>query len=152
LGATLLKEAWQQLIVRVRDERGAPIPDHHLEFEATDRSGVKTRLLGVASDVHRNRRDQSFRAFHVRLRDVKRTTIAGLELKVLARTGSSAIGYRGIGSNRSDGWAGVIDLTKTWPDREVSLFWPFTTTLLEIVLDREPLPFLGENRVVRLAT
>ena len=32
------KEPWQQLIVRVRDERGAPVPDHHLEFEATDRS------------------------------------------------------------------------------------------------------------------
>jgi len=145
------KEAWQQLIVRVRDERGAPVPDHHLEFEATDRSGVKTRLVGVASDVHRNRRDPSFRAFHVRLRDVKRSTIAGLELKVLARTGSSAIGYRGIGNSRSDGWDGVIDLTKAWPNREVSLFWPFTTTLMEIVLDREPLPFVGENQVLRLA-
>ena len=141
------KEAWQQLIVRVRDERGDPVPDHHLEFEATDRSGVKTRLVGVASDVHRNRRDQSFRAFHVRLRDVKRSTIAGLELKVLARTGSRAIGYRGIGNSRSDGWGGVIDLTKAWPNREVSLFWPFTTTQLEIVLDREPLPFVGQNRL-----
>jgi len=144
------KEAWQQLIVRVRDERGAPVTDHHLEFEATDRSGVKTRLVGVASDVHRNRRDPSFRAFHVRLRDVKRSTIVGLRLKVLARTGPSAIGYRGIGNSRSDGWDGVIDLTKTWPNLEVSLFWPFTTTPLEIVLDREPLPFVGENRVVHL--
>jgi len=42
----------------------------------------------------------------------------------------------------------VIDLTKAWPNREVPLFWPFTTTLVEIVLDREPLPFKGENRVV----
>jgi pimeloyl-ACP methyl ester carboxylesterase len=144
------KEAWQQLIVRVRDERGAPVPDHHLAFEATDRAGVKTRLVGVASDVHRNRRDPSFRAFHVRLRDVKWSTIAGLQLKVLARTGSSAIGYRGIGNSRSDGWDGVIDLTKAWPNRKVSLFWPFTTTLMEIVLDREPLPFVGQNQVVSL--
>ena len=104
----------------------------------------------MASDVHRNRRDPSFRAFHVRLRDVKRSTNAGLQLKVIARTGSSAIGYRGIGSNHLNGWDGVIDLTKAWPNREVSLFWPFTTTLMEIVLDREPLPFVGENRVVRL--
>ena len=144
------KESWQQLIVRVRDERGAPVPDHHLEFEATDRSGIKTRLVGVTSHVHRNRRDQSFRAFHVRLKDVKRSTIAGLALKVLARTGSSAIGYRGIGNSRSDGWDGVIDLTKAWSNRDTSLFWPYTTTLIEIILDREPLPFEGVNRVARL--
>ena len=143
-------EAWQQLIVRVRDERGAPVADHHLEFEATDRSGVKTRLVGVASDVHRNRQDPSYRAFHMRLRDVKRSTIAGPQLKILARTGSSAIDYRGIGNSRSDGWDGVINLTKAWSNREFSLFWPFTTTLLEIALDREPLQFVGESRVVRL--
>jgi pimeloyl-ACP methyl ester carboxylesterase len=143
------KEGWQQLIVRVRDERGAPVLDHHLEFEATDRSGVKTRLVGVASAVHRNRRDPSIRAFHVRLRDIKRSTIAGLELKVLARTGSSAIGYRGIGSSRTDGWDGAIDLTARWPNKQVQLFWPFTTTLLEIVLDREPHPFEGDNLVVQ---
>lgn len=144
------REAWQQLIVRVRDERGDPVPDHHVEFEATDRAGVRTRLAGVASDVHRNRRDPSFRAFHVRLRDVKRTTIAGLRLRVLARSGSSAVGYRGVGSTRADGWDGAIDLTDAWPDRDVKMFWPFTTTLIEIVLDREPLPFEGENRVLRL--
>jgi hypothetical protein len=27
------------------------------------------------------------------------------------------------------------------------LFWPFTTTMLEIVLDREPRPFTGRNEV-----
>jgi hypothetical protein len=31
------------------------------------------------------------------------------------------------------------------------MFWPFTTTLVEIVLDREPLPFEGENGVVRIS-
>jgi pimeloyl-ACP methyl ester carboxylesterase len=144
------REAWQQLIVRVRDERGAPVPDHHVEFEATDRAGVRTRLVGVASDVHRNRRDPSYRAFHVRLRDVRRSTIAALQLRVLARSGSSAVGYRGMGSARADGWDGAIDLTTAWPDRNVSLFWPFTTTLIELVLDREPRPFVGENRVLRL--
>lgn len=144
------REAWQQLIVRVRDERGAPVPDHHLEFEATDREGRRARLIGVASDVHRNRLDSSIRAFHVRLADIKPASIAVLRLKVLARSGSTAVGYRGIGSGRSDGWDGVINLTKSWPDRDVALFWPFTTTLMEITLDREPLPFTGENRVVSL--
>jgi predicted alpha/beta hydrolase family esterase len=150
VGQHVPREAWQQLIVRVRDERGAPVPDHHLEFEATDRSGVRTRLVHVASDVHRNRQDPSTRAFHVRLRDVKRSTIAGLQLKVLARSGSSAVRYRGVGSSRADGWDGAIDLTAQWPDDGVKLFWPFTTTLLEIVLDREPHPFEGENKVVRI--
>ena len=83
---------------------------------------------------------------------MKHSTIAALELKFLTQTESSATGYRGIGNSLTDGWSGVIDLTKAWPNREVSLFWPFTTTLMEIVLDREPLPFVGENQVVRLAT
>lgn len=144
------REAWQQLIVRVRDERGDPVPDHHVEFEATDRAGERTRLIGVASDVHRNRRDPSLRAFHVRLRDVKRSTIARVQLRVLARSGSSAVGYRGVGSTRVDGWDGSIDLTRAWPDHDVALFWPFTTTLIEIVLDREPRPFEGISEIVRL--
>jgi predicted alpha/beta hydrolase family esterase len=150
VGPHVPRDAWQQLIVRVRDERGAPVPDHHLEFEATDRAGVRTRLVHVASDVHRNRQDPSYRAFHVRLRDVKRSTIAALALKVLARSGSSAVRYRGVGSSRADGWDGAIDLTAQWPDGGVQLFWPFTTTLLELVLDREPHPFEGENRVVKI--
>ena len=111
---------------------------------------MRTRLIGVASDVHRHRGDPSLRAFHVRLRDVRRTTIAGLRLKILARSGSSAVGYRGIGHSEGAGWDGVIDLTSAWPDRGVQMFWPFTTTLVEIVLDREPLPFEGENGVVRI--
>jgi hypothetical protein len=127
------------------------VPDHHLECEATDRAGLRTRLVGVASAVHRNRRDPSYRAFHVRLRDVRRSTIAGLQLRVLTRSGSSAVGYRGVGSARADGWDGAIDLSKAWPDREVQMFWPFTTTLIEIVLDREPLPLDGANQVVTLA-
>ncbi len=151
VGRETPREGWQQLIVRVRDERGAPVPDYHLEFEATDRAGVRTRLIGVASDVHRHRGDPSLRAFHVRLRDVRRTTIAGLRLKIVARSGSSAVGYRGIGRSEGAGWDGVIDLTSAWPDRGVQMFWPFTTTLVEIVLDREPLPFEGENGVVRIS-
>ena len=107
-------------------------------------------MIGVASDVHRNRRDPSVRAFHVRLRDVRRSTIAGLRLRIVARSGSSAVGYRGIGRAEGAGWDGGIDLTAAWPDGGVQLFWPFTTTLLEVVLDREPLPFEGENRVVRI--
>jgi hypothetical protein len=150
VGRETPREGWQQLIVRVRDERGEPVPDYHLEFEATDRAGVRTRLIGVASDVHRHRGDPSLRAFHVRLRDVRRTTIVGLRLKILARSGSSAVGYRGIGRSEGAGWDGVIDLTAAWPDRGVQMFLPFTTTLVEIVLDREPLPFEGENGVVRI--
>jgi len=150
VGRAAPREGWQQFLVRVRDERGAPVEDYHLEFEATDRAGVRTRLIGVASDVHRNRRDPSVRAFHVRLRDVRRSTIAGLRLRIVARSGSSAVGYRGIGRAEGAGWDGGIDLTAAWPDGGVQLFWPFTTTLLEVVLDREPLPFEGENRVVRI--
>ena len=33
-----------------------------------------------------------------------------------------------------------------------SLFYPFTTTLIEIVLNREPLPFNEESRILKFLT
>ncbi|MHB1297931.1 MAG: esterase/lipase family protein [Gemmatimonadaceae bacterium] len=141
------RDAWQQFVVRVRDERGDPVRDYNVQVDATYESGGTETLADFASDVHPYRADPSFRSFHVRLNDLRRTRITGLRLKVLARTNSSAVGYRGVGSGRTDGWDGALDLTELGPQGKVSLFKPFTTTLLEVILDREPLPYSGRNDV-----
>ncbi|MFN0098789.1 MAG: esterase/lipase family protein [Gemmatimonadaceae bacterium] len=140
-------DAWQQFVVRVRDERGDPVSDFNVQFVATYASGERVTLVDFASDVHPYKRDPSLRAFHVRLKDVKRTRITGLRLKLLAKTNSTAVGYRGVGSDKADGWDGELDLSRFASRGEVKLFWPFTTTLLELVLDREPRPFTGRNEV-----
>ncbi len=141
------RDAWQQFIVRVRDERGDPVVDYNLQIDAAYESGEKETLADFASHVHVYGRDPSYRAFHVRLQDVRRTRITGLRLRILARTNSKAVGYRGVGGTRADGWDGALDLSSAGPGAEVTLFHPFTTTLLEIVLDREPLPYRGRNDV-----
>ena len=63
-------------------------------------------MIAVASDVHRHRADPSQRAFHARLRDVRRSTIAGLRLKIVARSGSSAVGYLCMDAPRARGGTG----------------------------------------------
>lgn len=144
------KESWQQFIVRVRDERGDPVPDYNLQLEARYSSGARELIADFAADVHPNRRDPSLRAFHVRLADVKRSRIERLALKVIARTNTEYVGYRGVGGSRTDGWDGELDLSAFGPAAEVTLFHPFTTTLIEIILDREPRPYTGPNEVLRL--
>jgi hypothetical protein len=118
-----------------------------VQLEATYGSGARETLVDFASDVHPYRCDPSYRAFHVRLRDVKRTRITSLRLKVLARTNTTHVGYRGVGGDAVDGWDGALDLSRFGPQGEVKLFWPFTTTLVEVVLDREPRPYTGPNEV-----
>lgn len=44
----------------------------------------------------------------------------------------------------SEEWSGVIDLSSL---ENISLFYPFTTTLVAIKLNREPQPPIGRNEV-----
>lgn len=141
------RDIWQQFVIRVRDERGDAVPDFNVQLEASYESGETETLADFASDVHVWKSDPSFRAFHVRLQDVRRTRIRGLRLRVLARTNTRAVGYRGVGSDRADGWDGALDISALGPKGRTTLFHPFTTTLVEIVLDREPRPYSGRNEV-----
>lgn len=68
------------------------------------------------------------------------------------------VGYHGVGavpyqpplgSHCRGRWQGVIDLTPLLQRPEFRLFYPFTTTLLELRLDREPMPIEGANMVLR---
>lgn len=142
------RDTWQQFIVRVRDERGNPVPDYNIQLDATYEDGQKEALAEFSSDVHAYVKDTSLRAFHVRLQDLRRTRIASLRMRILARTNSRAVGYRGIGSDRADGWDGALDLSALGPQGAITLFHPFTTTLLEVIVDREPRPYEGKNQVL----
>lgn len=158
------RDVWQQFVVRVRDERGDPVPDYNMQLDAIYDSGERETLSDFAAQVHPYKRDPSFRAFHVRLRDIRRTKIKKLGVKILARTNSSLVGYRGVGGSSADGeggsgksadaktaggWNGELDISELGPSGDVKLFWPFTTTMIEVVLDREPRPYDGVNRVFR---
>ena len=107
--------------------------------------------------VHVYGADPSLRCFHVNLTRLKRARLPNLWLRVIASSGSTLVGYHGLGSERlldsadrrdsGAKWDGELDLSELVGNAEVKFFFPFTTTLVELRLNREPLPLSGKNEV-----
>ena len=76
-----------------------------------------------------------------------------LAIRIIASSGTELVGYQGF--NDLDGVtlpSREVDKWDAWvafdPDiTGVRFFYPYTTTLVELVLNREPAPFEGPNRV-----
>ena len=150
-------DEWQQFVFRAVDERGDPIPDYNVQLFTRDARGAIRDLRDFDLSVHVYGSDPSFRCFHVNLTRLKRARLPNLWLRVIASSGSQLVGYHGYGSDkaidgadrRSSGakWDGELDLSELVGDAEVKFFYPFTTTLVELRLNREPLPLTGRNEV-----
>jgi pimeloyl-ACP methyl ester carboxylesterase len=151
------KQAWQQFVVHVADERGDPISDFYIQLftKKRDRDTAPLREIEVGMDVHTYTKDPSYRCFHLNLSDLgfneqRQVQLDNLHLRIIASSGSEYVGYYGFGSEKVSDDAQNIDRTKTWDAQLdissllnhsiVRLFHPFTTTLIEIRLNREPLP------------
>ena len=145
---------WQQFVIRTVDERRDPVNDWNLQLYGVD--GAK-RIREFSLDVHAYQRDKSLRCFHVDLDKLLKDKLSGLHLKLIASSGSELVAYHGTGSERisPDGmslnpngkWDAQIDLSRMLEDRKTQFFFPFTTTLVEIILNREPMPPVGRNKV-----
>jgi hypothetical protein len=110
-------------------------------------------------DVHPFKDDGSYRCFHVNLDKLGVVRPAHLALRVIARSGTELVGYHGFASSddlrmaragevgSGDKWDAVIEFDAAMDSGDVSFFWPYTTTLVEIRLNREPMPLSGINRV-----
>lgn len=144
----LANNRWQQFVVHATDSHGNPITDYSIEILAVAADRRETSLADFEADVHPFAADKSFRCFHVQL-DQLPAKIGGKRLiaRIIASTGTDLVGYQGYGSNLAEGAApafGPVDLDisaydGTQPGKP-ALFYPFTTTLIEIVLNREPIP------------
>jgi hypothetical protein len=145
------RDLWQQLVVRALDERGDPIPDWYAELGHGGGGAAFEPLDDFALDVHAYRDDPSFRCFHVNLTKLDPARRGQLALRVVARSGTKLVDYRGAGSGGT--WDACIELPPAAPDLgdggDVTFFYPYTTTLVEVWLDREPLPFDGLSDVLR---
>jgi hypothetical protein len=143
-------EGWQQFVVHARDERGDGISDFLIEV-LTQKDGEWVLFEDMYTDVHPYGADSSFRCFHVRLP----SGISGGSIKMKARinasTGTELMTYQGYGSEEQQLGANAepveIDL-EDLGNGHGSLFHPFTTTLIEIVLNREPLPLDKASRIL----
>jgi pimeloyl-ACP methyl ester carboxylesterase len=150
-------EEWQQFVVRVTDERGDPIPDYNIQlFRHGATGGSDSGIHQFDVDVHTYRGDPSLRCFHVRLADLDYKKLSNLWVRVIASSGSQLVGYQGFGSEKSpeipvrgEGgkWDAALDISSLADDTGIRFFYPFTTTLIELKLNREPLPLTGKNEV-----
>jgi hypothetical protein len=158
-------DRWQQFVMRAVDERGDPVPDWYLEIGAGDGDAFEP-LDDFALDIHPYREDPSYRCFHVNLDRLAPERRPPLVLRLTARSGTELVAYHGAGSERFTAagepkgqdadrvWDARIPLPREAPDlgapeRAVRFFFPYTTTLVEVRLNREPMPPSGESRVLR---
>lgn len=152
------KHEWQQFVVHAVDERGDPVPDYYVEL-GTVEDGEFTPLEDFALDVHSFTDDPSYRCLHVDLAKLRPDEQRTLQLRLIAQSGTDLVAYYGHNSEtftaageheaQPGKWDAKIDLTRWLRDEKVKFFYPFTTTLVEIQLNREPMPPIGVTTLLR---
>lgn len=155
-------DGWQQFVVWARDERGDSIRDYMIEVEGQE-DGEWHALEQMYQDVHPYKGDPGMRCFHIRLGAGLSNESVELRIKLTADTGTGMVGYLGYNSDgspvtmsrkdlsRTDGPVPfMIDFNNRMPDGS-TFFHPFTTTLVELRLNREPL-LDNDPPLVRLKT
>jgi hypothetical protein len=153
-------DGWQQFIIHVVDEFGNPVPDYVVDLfnqDPTNITGEQLQNIGVAGfdlDVHEYKADSSFRCFHVRLPQNSTTDgIGELWMRLIASSGTDLITYQGytLGSKTvTEESPVVLDITHLVKSSQDPFFHPFVTTLVEIQLSREPLPLVGQTRLMTM--
>ena len=141
--ATAKDGIWQQFVVRAYDERLDPITDYNLQL-FTSRDSAESRVEEFDKNVDVYSKDASYRSFLVDLNKFR--GMKSLWLSILAESGSSWVNYEGHDHdvNAKDGpvtsrqgWDAWLDLSGLMGDGDGFLS-PFTTTLVELYIDREP--------------
>jgi hypothetical protein len=136
-------QGWQQFVVHARDERGDPVTDYLIDVLRQDDKGNWAPFAEMYTDVHAYRADPSFRCFHIRLPNGISEQKVPLQIRVSASTGTALMTYQGYGSSdvgkTMTATAGPVIINVNGIG-DASLFYPFTTTLVEIVINREPYP------------
>lgn len=144
-------EGWQQFVVRARDEWGDGISDYLIEVVKWD-GGKWVPFTEMYTDVHAYGADPSYRCFHLRLPKGISSPGTPIHVKINASTGTELMAYRAYGSGSKDLGAGDepvdLNVTKLADGGKETLFYPFTTTMIEILLNREPLPFNKESSLL----
>lgn len=153
-------DGWQQFVTHVMDEYGDPVSDYVVDLYRQDPTNLEGKELVAANvqefdlDVHAYAADQSYRCFHVRIPQNTAGNGPGeLWMTLNASSGTDLIAYQGYSQTATtitQQSPVVLQLSgMTAPGNE--LFCPFTTTLVEIQLTREPLPFTGQTQLMKVS-
>jgi hypothetical protein len=152
-------DGWQQFVIHLIDEYGKPVPDYVVDLFKSDPTGLSGDALEAVTltafdlDVHAYGPDESYRCFHVRLpQGIVTSGLNTLWLRLTASSGTSLIAYQGYAP-------GQITITEESPvlldispyaKGEDSIFHAFTTTLVEIKVNREPVPFNKQTKLLTM--
>jgi hypothetical protein len=150
-------DSWQQFVIKARDERGDGITDYNLQLYKVSKGKDpkdEKNWEPIKIDVHSYSSDNSYRCFHINLQDLLAENLESLRLEFMASSGTKLLGYyeyvsdEGKMDQLTEGQPTfVMDLTPLLTNKDIKFFYPFTTTLIEIVLNREPLPFKEKNEI-----
>jgi hypothetical protein len=131
-----------------------------LEIEYQERGKWK-KFEQMYTTCHPYSTDPSFRNFHIRLGVGLTNSSAPLRARISAHTGSELLAYQGYDSDDHEvamrtgdnvDEALVIRIDNQLGEQGGTFFFPFTTTLVEIILNREPMPLRGESKMVTIKT
>lgn len=152
------KPQYQQLFVRATDERGVGIHDYAIKLY-TKKNNRFYALEAFEDEVKTYSKDPSFRSFQFDLKKIKPNELNNLWIKVVLASDTKYVGYTGYDGNNAPlqcipnerGLSELnLEITKLLKKRDFTLFYPRTTTLLEMVFERQPLP-LNQHQEARIA-
>ncbi len=154
---------WQQFVMHVIDDHGDGVADYNVQLFVGDdlKQSDDPDYPPVPLIVDNYSGDSSYRCFYVRLsEDMVNVGADGYSKKVwielIASSGTSYVEYEAYNNLKSEdavtgatrlttqtGATNAVKLDVTGLGSQAKLFYPYTTTLIEIVLEREPTPLLG---------
>jgi len=151
---------WQQFVMHVKDDHGDGVADYNVQLFVGDALSQSDNpdYPPVPLIVDSYSGDSSYRCFYVRLsEDMVNVGTDGHPKKVwmelIASSGTSYLEYEAYNNLKPDdpnvdatrlttlsGATNAVKLDVTELGSDAKLFYPYTTTLIEIVLGREPTP------------
>ena len=140
------KDPWQQFVVHAVDDRGNGIDDFSIEVLTQRANEDPAPIPGFEKHVHPYQPDNSYRCFHVRFNDIPFNLLNAPGNKLLVRfrasSGTDIVRYQAFGDSGSTADYADLDSTSQARNSDKKLFVPFTTTLIEVRLNREPIPLV----------
>lgn len=152
---------YQQFVIKARDERGDAIADYNVKLYQSKSSKPFNKVTDweeVELDVHAYSGDKSYRCFHINLENILGAEWKHLKIDFMASTGTSLLTYMEYLEPTSpipdfeEQPTFTLDLSTFLESKKVNnddltFFYPYTTTLIEIILNREPMPLRIKNEV-----
>jgi hypothetical protein len=150
---------WQQIVIHMMDDHEDGVSDYNLQIYFDGRDPANPVPVPLIADTYSS--DNSYRCFYIQLT----TEMLNLEgkrmwVELIASSGSELIEYMAYTDDSGTPQRLAITSHNTAANQPVkmditdltkggdSLFYPYTTTLLEIFVEREPMPLKGVSAVL----